>query len=151
MSSEKFKLRFGRNMTLKLFYFPLSCLMHRTKFVDLKTCFQPQFLALSMSSNNQKIGQQFFRFYSEWLLFQFIHGRRKGGQGRAKPPLDFKIFSKKYCFLSFEREKSNFTTFCPPLERFRKNPLVAPLEQILPTPMNLLLDVCFVMYFWIKR
>jgi len=38
------------------------------------------------------------------------HERRKGW---VVPPLDFEIFSKKRCFLSFEWEKSNFTTFGP--------------------------------------
>jgi len=46
-------------------------------------------------------------------------------EGRLAP-LDFEIFSKKGCFLSFERQKSNFTTFGPPLEELRKNPLVVP-------------------------
>jgi len=39
------------------------------------------------------------------------HGRQKGGLGH---PLDFEIFSKKGYFLSFEMEKSNFTTFGSP-------------------------------------
>jgi len=33
------------------------------------------------------------------------------GQGGAKGPLEFKLFSKNGCFLSFEWEKTNFTTF----------------------------------------
>jgi len=51
-----------------------------------------------------------------------VHGRRKGGAS----PLDFENISKIGCFLSFEWEKTNFTTFGPPLEKFWKNPLVAP-------------------------
>jgi len=43
-----------------------------------------------------------------------------------------KFSAKRGCFLSFEWEKSYFTTFGP-LENFRKNPLVPPLEIILPT------------------
>ena len=34
----------------------------------------------------------------------------KGGKG----PLDFEDFTKKACFLGFDREKTNFTTFGPP-------------------------------------
>ena len=36
--------------------------------------------------------------------------------------LDFEIFSIK-SFLSFEREKSNFTTLPPPLEKFLPTPM----------------------------
>jgi len=55
------------------------------------------------------------------------------GQGH---PLDFEKFSKKGCFLDFECEKTNFTTFGPTLEKFWKNPLVLPPPgKILPTPM----------------
>ena len=50
------------------------------------------------------------------------HGRRKRG---ARLPWIFKCLAKKGCFLSFEWEKSNFTTFGP-LDKFRKSPLVAP-------------------------
>ena len=39
-----------------------------------------------------------------------VHGRRKGGAS----PLDFENISKIGCFLSFEWEKTNFTTFGPP-------------------------------------
>ena len=35
-------------------------------------------------------------------------------KGWDKVSLDFEIFSKKGCFLSFAGEKSNFTTFGPP-------------------------------------
>jgi len=37
------------------------------------------------------------------------------------PPLDFENFNKKGCFLDFEWEKTNFTTFGP-LKKFWKNP-----------------------------
>ena len=40
-------------------------------------------------------------------------------------PLDFEIFNKEGCFLSFEWEIANFTTYGHPLEKFRKYPLVA--------------------------
>jgi len=52
-------------------------------------------------------------------------GVGRGAEG-AKPPLGFENYSKKGCFLSFEREEPNFTTFGPPLEKFWKNPLMAP-------------------------
>ena len=46
-----------------------------------------------------------------------------GGEGQgAGLPLDFEIFSKKGCSLSFEREKSNFTTFGPPWKNLEKMP-----------------------------
>ena len=44
-------------------------------------------------------------------------GVGRGGNG----PLDFEILSKKSCFLNFEWEKANLTTF-----HHWKNPLVAP-------------------------
>jgi len=51
------------------------------------------------------------------------HGRRKGeAGGDLALPLDFEIFSKKGCFLSFEWEKSNFTTFGPALKNLGKIP-----------------------------
>jgi len=58
------------------------------------------------------------------------------GVGRgALAPLDFENCSKNSFFCSFEWEKTNFTTFGPPLEKFWINPFVAPLEKILPRPM----------------
>ena len=51
------------------------------------------------------------------------HGRRQG----SLPPLDFEIFCKKGCFLSFEWEKNKFHHFWPPpLEKFWKNPILSP-------------------------
>jgi len=51
-------------------------------------------------------------------IIGYRHGRRKG-----RGP-DFENVSKKGYFKSFEREKSNFTTFAP-LEKLWKNFLVA--------------------------
>jgi len=51
-------------------------------------------------------------------------GRGGAGRGRA-PPLEFEIFSKKCCFLSFEWEKANFTISAPPQKNFWKHSLVA--------------------------
>jgi len=44
----------------------------------------------------------------------------EGGQvGQGPPcPLDFGNFNKKGCFLNFEWEKTNFTTFGIRLEKF---------------------------------
>jgi len=59
----------------------------------------------------------------------------EGGAGEGLSPPDFEIPSKKGCFLSFEWEKSNFTTF-DPLEKCRKKSPSAPLlEKVLPMPM----------------
>jgi len=58
----------------------------------------------------------------------------EGGEQGGLGLLDFENFSKKGCFHGFEREKTNFTTFSP-LEKFKKNPLVPPLENILSTPI----------------
>ena len=56
----------------------------------------------------------------------FSQGRRKWGARRDSAPAWILTFSeKKGCFLSFEWEKSNFTTFGHPLDKFRKKPLVA--------------------------
>jgi len=57
------------------------------------------------------------------------------GAGEAIHPWILKISANKVCFLSFEWEKSNFTTFGHPLEKFWKNPLVDPNRKIVPTPM----------------
>jgi len=46
-------------------------------------------------------------------------GRRQGG---ACSTLEFKILSKKDCFLSFEREKTSFTTLGPPGNNFGNIP-----------------------------
>ena len=46
----------------------------------------------------------------------------EGGEPR---PLDFKMFSKKHCFLSFELEKTNFTTFGSSHRKFLEKTLVA--------------------------
>jgi len=46
-----------------------------------------------------------------------------------------KRLAKKGCFLSFEWEKANFTTFGP-RGKILKNRLVAPLKKLLPTPMG---------------
>jgi len=40
------------------------------------------------------------------------------GARRGLDPLDFENFSKKGCFLNFEWEKTNSTTFDTPLEKF---------------------------------
>jgi len=49
-----------------------------------------------------------------------------GRRGRGPwPPLDFEISAKKHCFLSFEQEKTNFTTFVPH-RKITENPLVLP-------------------------
>ena len=56
------------------------------------------------------------------------------GRGALAPP-DFESFSKKGCSLSFEWEKTNFTTFGPPWKNLEKS-VVPPLEKILPNPMD---------------
>jgi len=53
----------------------------------------------------------------------------------ALAPLDFEIFSKKGCSLSFEWEISNFTTFGPPWKNVGKYPSDPP-GKILPTPVT---------------
>ena len=55
------------------------------------------------------------------------------GAGGPKPPWILKSFAKKGCFLGFQWEKTNFTTFAPPFEKF---PSDLPLEKNLPTPMK---------------
>jgi len=52
---------------------------------------------------------------------------RVGRGGKASWIL--KVSPKKGCFFCFESEKTNFTTFAPPLEKFWKNTLVAPLGK----------------------
>ena len=51
-----------------------------------------------------------------------------GRGGALASPWIFKIAAKKGCFLGFERENANLTTFGP-LEKFWKSPLVAPAGQ----------------------
>ena len=75
------------------------------------------------------------------------HGRRKGGQG-DQGPLIFENCSKKGCFLSFEWEKTNFTTFGLPWKNFGKIPWCPSLEKILPTPVNLRMTFGFTINWW---
>jgi len=49
--------------------------------------------------------------------------------------LEFKILSKKVCFLSFELEKNKFHHFWPPWKKFGKSPSGPLWKKILPTPM----------------
>jgi len=80
-------------------------------------------------------------FVSEgWVLERILPmGVGRGAAVALALPWILKFSAKEGCFLSFEWEKSNFTTFGHPLEKFRKNPLLpSPLEKILPTPMILL-------------
>jgi len=88
--------------------------------------------------------RKIMRFY--WTLNQSSdigyypigHEGRKGGQGGqgAKAPLDFGNFSKKGCFLDFEWDKINFTTFGHhPWKILEKCPSATTLKKILPTPM----------------
>jgi len=86
-------------------------------FAGLKKTFRGPFIVqgcFSMSAKDRSEWRWAFSFYGveNWLLLR-MHGRRKGG-------LDFEIFSKKGCFLSFEWKQSNFTTFCPPWKNLGK-------------------------------
>jgi len=42
---------------------------------------------------------------------------------------EFENCTRKDCFLSFEREKTNFTTFAHPLEKFLENSTSGPLPE----------------------
>ena len=68
---------------------------------------------------------------SWWSGFRQGHRRRKG----EPCPLYFENFSKNGCFLTFEWEKTSFTTFSPPRKISKKSPN-APLEKILPTAVH---------------
>ena len=58
------------------------------------------------------------------------------GRGDFCAPLDFEIISKKRLFFQFRGVKNKFHRFWPPPGKtFWENPLLAPLEKILPTPM----------------
>jgi len=59
----------------------------------------------------------------------------RGGGRVGLGSLDFEIFSKKGDSLSFEWKKQ-ISPLLAPMEKFRKNLLVAALEKILPTPMD---------------
>jgi len=50
--------------------------------------------------------------------------------------MDLGNFRKKGCFLSFEWEKTNFTTFAPLEKPLGESTSGPSLEKILPTPMN---------------
>ena len=53
----------------------------------------------------------------------------EGGQRGALTPWILKFSAKKGCFLSFEREKSNFTTFGPPGKILEKSPSAPPWKK----------------------
>jgi len=55
------------------------------------------------------------------------------GVGRGTQGCILKILAEKGCFLSFQWEKTNITTF-PPRRNFEKSPS-APPGKILPTPI----------------
>ena len=57
-----------------------------------------------------------------------------GVGGGALHPWILKFSATKGYFLSFEREKLNFSTFGPPLEKFWKNSLMPPLEKSFRRP-----------------
>ena len=54
-------------------------------------------------------------------------------------------------FSEFWEEKFKFHHFGPAQEKFWKNPLVAPLEKILPTPMYVMviMDIFFKHYWYV--
>jgi len=56
------------------------------------------------------------------------------GRGDLATPWILKISSKKVIFL-ISSGKKQITLLLSPLEKFWKNPLVPPLEKILPTPV----------------
>jgi len=49
-----------------------------------------------------------------------IMGAGRGGRGGQGPPWILKFSAKKVCFLNFEEDKSNFTTFGPFWKNFGK-------------------------------
>ena len=51
------------------------------------------------------------------------------GEAGGASPLDFESFSKKGCFLVFEWEKTNFTTFGPPWKILEKPPSAPPWKN----------------------
>jgi len=55
-------------------------------------------------------------FLVSYLCTWALEGETEVGLG----PLHFEIFGKKGCFLSFEWEKSNFTTSAPPWKNLGK-------------------------------
>jgi len=61
-------------------------------------------------------------------------GVGRGCRGGKAPPRILKISAKNVVFL-ISGGKNKFHHFWPHLEKFWKNPLVAPLEKILPMPM----------------
>jgi len=74
-------------------------------------------------------------FESPFALMMKAWASEGGGRGLLTP-MEFENFSKKGSFLSFEWEKTNFTTFCPPT-KILKNPLVAPpMGEIFPAQMD---------------
>jgi len=71
------------------------------------------------------------------------------GVGRGAPWI-LKISAKKCCFLSFEWEKTNFTTFGPSGKVLEKWPAGAPLKKSFRHPwllVRLKVDGLFCMYF----
>ena len=93
---------------------------------------------------NAIINSQIFTYGS---LHIYGHGRRKGG---PRPPWILKMSAQKGHFLSFEWEKSNFTTFAAPSKKFGKIPWWSPLEKILPTPMYVGFSLrMFVPHMWV--
>jgi len=79
--------------------------------------------------NYQALGLlQVFEESTNW------HERRKGGNGRPRPPGYWNPYQKKVIFLVLSGKNPNSPLF-PPLENLGKIPHWRPLEKILPKPM----------------
>ena len=62
------------------------------------------------------------------------HGRRRGERG-VLAPLYFEIPQQKKVVFLISSGKNQIYLLLAPLDKFKKNPLMPPLEKILPTPM----------------
>jgi len=71
---------------------------------------------------------------ARYPIIGFCTWASEGGPGEHWPPLDFEIFSKKGCFLSFECEKLNFTTFGSTGKIEEKSPCGPRLEKSFRRP-----------------
>jgi len=66
-----------------------------------------------------------------------VHGRRRGGQGRGKPPWILKILAKKVVFPISRGEKQISPLLAPSWNKFWENPLLPFPGKKLPTPMHM--------------
>jgi len=114
---KSIKIIFHKKMvTIAMLYyvFPvLSACLNGEKVMRLWLCFLPAKIKLYCLVVNKLLNLVMKDFQGMGTLIRRMHFEAWASEAEygGVAPLDFKNFSKTGCFLSFEWEKTNFTTF----------------------------------------